>query len=150
MSILKEISPAYSLEGLMLKLKLQYLGYLMQWANSLRPWYWERLRAREGDDRGWHGSMASLTQWAWVWANSRRSWRTREPGVLQFMGSQRIRHDLETQWQQQSTRLARKTPPRKGYWSGLPFPSQGDPLNPGIKPLFPALPGRIFTSEPLG
>ena len=54
-SILKEISPEYSLEGLMLKLKLQYFGHLMQRTDSLeRPWCWERLKAgREGDDRGW-------------------------------------------------------------------------------------------------
>ena len=53
------------------------------------PWFWERLRAgREGDDRGWDGWMASLTQWTWVWASSRRWWRTGKPGVLQSMGSQ--------------------------------------------------------------
>ena len=57
-----------------------------------RPWCWERLKAGEGDDRGWDGWMASLTQRTWVWANS-RSWRwTGRPGVLQFMQSQRIRH----------------------------------------------------------
>ena len=68
-SILKEISPEYSLEGLMLNLKLQYFDHLMQrmtyWK---RPWCWERLKAREeGDDRGWDGWMASPTQWTWVW-----------------------------------------------------------------------------------
>ena len=60
-SILKEISPEYSLEGLMLKLKLQYFGHLMQ-----RPWHWERLKAGEGDDRGWNDWMASPTLWTWV------------------------------------------------------------------------------------
>ena len=62
-SILKEINPKYSLECLMLK--LQYLGHLMQRADSLRKtWYWERLRAGgEGDDRGWDGWIASVTQW---------------------------------------------------------------------------------------
>ena len=71
-SILKEISPGFLLEGLMLKLKLQYFGHLMQRATHLkRPWYWERLRAGgEGDDRGWDDWMASPTQWTWVWANS--------------------------------------------------------------------------------
>ena len=61
-SILKEISPEYSLEGLMLKLKLQYFGHLMQRTDSLeRPWCWERLKGGgEGDDRGWDGWMASL------------------------------------------------------------------------------------------
>ena len=77
-SILKEISPEYSLEGLMLKLKLQYCGHLIWRANSLeKTQCWERLKAgREGDDRGWDGWMASLTQWTWVWASSGRWWRT--------------------------------------------------------------------------
>ena len=73
-SILKEINPEYPLEGQMLKLKLQYFGHLMWRTNSLEnPWCWERLKAgREGDDRGWDGWMASLTQWTWVSANSGR------------------------------------------------------------------------------
>ena len=65
----------------------------------------ERLKAgREGDDRGWDGWMASLTQWTFVWTNSRRWWRTGQPGalqpsVLQSMGSQRVGHNWETaQW----------------------------------------------------
>ena len=67
-SILNEITPEYSLEGLMLKLKLQYFGHLMQKVTNLeRPWCWESLKAgREGDDRGWDGWMASLTEWTWV------------------------------------------------------------------------------------
>ena len=87
-SILNEISPEYSLEGLMLKLKLQYFGHLMQRADSLkRPWCWERLKARgEGDDRGWDGWMASLTWWTWVWTSSRSWWWTGRPGMLQSMG----------------------------------------------------------------
>ena len=66
-SILKEISPKYSLEGLMLKLKLQYFGHLM-WRTVLkRPWCWERLKAEgDGDNRGWDDWMASRTQWTWV------------------------------------------------------------------------------------
>ena len=89
-SILKEISPGCSLEGLMLKLKLQYFGHLMQRVDSLeRFWCWEGLGAgEEGDDRGWDGCMASLTRWTWVWVNSRSWWWTGRPGVLQFMGSQ--------------------------------------------------------------
>ena len=61
--ILKEISPEYSLEGLLLNLKLQYFGHLMRSTDSFeRPWCWERLRAGgEGDDRGWDGWMASPT-----------------------------------------------------------------------------------------
>ena len=58
-----------------------------------RLWRWERLKAGEGDDRGWDGWMASLTWWTWVWVNSRGWWWTGRPGVLQFMGLQRIRHD---------------------------------------------------------
>ena len=54
------------------------------------PWCWERLRAGgEGGNRGWYGWMASLTQWTWVWANSRRYWMTGKPGVLQSMGSKK-------------------------------------------------------------
>ena len=98
-SVLKEISPEYSLEGLMLKLKLQYFGHLMQRTESLeRPWCWERLRARgEGDDRGWDGWMASLTQWTWVWVDSRSWWWTGRPGVLWFTGLQKVRHDWATE-----------------------------------------------------
>ena len=62
------------------------------------PWCWERLRAGgEGDDRGWDVWMASLTQWTWVWGDSRSWWWTGRPGMLQSMGSQRIRHDSVTE-----------------------------------------------------
>ena len=83
-SILKEISPEYALEGLMLKLKFQYFGHLMQRTDSFkRPWCWERVKVGgEGDDRGWDGWMASLTRWTWVWVNSRSPWWTGRPGVL--------------------------------------------------------------------
>ena len=89
-SILKKISPEYSLERLMLKLKLQYFGQLIQELTHLkRPWCWERLKAeREGDDRGWDGWMASPTQRAWVWVSSGSRWWTGRPGVLQSMGLQ--------------------------------------------------------------
>ena len=100
-SILKEISPEYSLEGLMLELKLQFFGHLMWRADSLeKPWCWEAFKAGgEGDNRGWDGCMASLIQWTWVWANSRRWWRTGRPGTLQSMGSQRVGHDWATEQQ---------------------------------------------------
>ena len=59
-----------------------------------RPWFWERLKAGgERDYRGWDGWMASPTQWTWVWVNSGSWWWTGRPGVLQSMGSQRVRHD---------------------------------------------------------
>ena len=75
---------------------------LATWCEELihwkRPWCWGRLRARrEGGDRGWDDGMASLVQWTWVWANSGRQWRRGKPGVLQFMGSQRVRHNLATE-----------------------------------------------------
>ena len=71
-SILKEISPEYSLEGLMLKLKLQYFGHLMQRTDThwKRPWYWEGLKAGgEGDNRGRDDETASPIWWTrvWVW-----------------------------------------------------------------------------------
>ena len=98
-SILKEISPEYSLEGLMLKLKLQY-SFI--WCKELthwkRPWCWERLKSGgKGDERGWDGWMASLTKWTWILASSRNWWWTGKPGVLQFTELQRVRHDWATE-----------------------------------------------------
>ena len=83
----------------MLKLKPQYFVHLMQRADHLkRPWCWERLKVGEkGDDRGWDGWMASLTQRTWLWVNSGSWWWTGRPGVLQSMGSHRVRHDWPTE-----------------------------------------------------
>ena len=95
-SILKKISPEYSLEGLMIKLKLQYFGHLMGRADPFETiWCWERLRA--GDDREWDGWLASLTPWTRVWLDSGSWWWTGRPGMLQFMGSQRVGHDWVTE-----------------------------------------------------
>ena len=98
-SILKEISPGCSLVGLILKLKLQYFATWYEELTHLkRPWSWERLRAEgEGDDRGWDGWMASLTQWTRVWVDSGSWWWTGRPGVLWFMGSQRVGNDWATE-----------------------------------------------------
>ena len=98
-SIRKEISPGISLEGIMLKLKLQYFGHLMRRVDSLEDSDAGRdLGAGgEGDDRGWDGWMASLTRWTWVCVNSGRWWWIGRPGVLQFMGSQRVGHDWATE-----------------------------------------------------
>ena len=97
-SILKEINPKYSLEGLMLKLKLQYFGHLNEELIHLKiPRCWERLKAGEGDGRGCDGWMASPTQWTWVWVNSGSWWWTGRPGVLQSMGSQRVGQDWATE-----------------------------------------------------
>ena len=98
-SILKEISPGCSLEGLMLKLKLEYFGHLMWRADSFEKTLMlgkiEGRRRR--DDGGWDGWVASLTQWTWVWVDF-GSWRwTGRLGVLWFMGSQRVRHHWATE-----------------------------------------------------
>ena len=106
-SILKEISHEYSLEGLILKLKLQYFGHLMRRTDSLEKTLMLRkveggLKRKievegEGDDREWDDWMASVTRWTWVWASSGSWWWTGKPGVLQSMGSQRVRHDWVTE-----------------------------------------------------
>ena len=89
-----------------------------------RPWCWERLRAGGGGGRGWGGWMASLTQWTRVCANSGRWWRTRKPGVLQTMGSQRVGHDLATEQQRWRDRERNynyeANSPRKGEGVCLP------------------------------
>ena len=98
-SILKEISPGISLEGMMLKLKLQYFGPLMRKADSLEKTLMlggiegRRRRGRQRCD-GW---MASLTRWTWVWVNSGSLWWTGRPGVLRFMGLQRVGHEWATE-----------------------------------------------------
>ena len=95
----KEVSPECSLEGLMLKLKLQYFDHLMRRADSFE----KTLMlggigpGGEGDDRGWDGWMASPTQCTVVWVDSRSWWWTGRPGVLQFMGSQGVEHDWVTE-----------------------------------------------------
>ena len=98
-SILKEISPGCSLEGLMLKLKLQYFGHMMWRADSFKKTLilGKIEGRRRGDDRGWDGWMASLTRWTWVWVNPRSWWWKGRPGMLQFMGSQGVRHNWATE-----------------------------------------------------
>ena len=100
-SILQETSPGCSLEGLMLKLKLQYF-----WPPDVKSWLiWKTLmlgkiegeRRRGWDNRGWDGLIASPTQWTWVWAHSGSWWWTGRTGVLQSMGLQRVRHDWATE-----------------------------------------------------
>ena len=98
-SILKEISPGYPLEVLLLKWNSNTVA---TWCEELthlkRPWCREGLpEGREVDDRGWGDWMASLTQWTWVWVNSRSWWWTGRPGLLQLMGSQNVRQDWVTE-----------------------------------------------------
>jgi len=112
-SILKEISPEYSLEGLMLKRKLQYFGHLMRRADSMEKTL--MLGKTEGRRRrGWQrmrwldGIKPQCTR---VWASSRSWWRTGKPGELQSMGLQRVRHDwaIELNWTDKHQRLKRVT-----------------------------------------
>ena len=116
---------------------------------------------REEGGRGWDGEIDLSTQWTWIWANSGRWWRTGEPGVLQSMGWQRVRHNLEAEQQRtvpDSVTLAHEAPlsmefSRQEYWTVLPFPSLGDLPNPGMEPksaVSPTLLGRFFTTGPPG
>ena len=105
-SILKEISPECSLEGLMLNLKVQYFGHLMQRTHSFEKTL--MLGKIEGGRRG-RQRMASPTQWTWVWVNSGSWWWTGRPGMLQSMGSQRVGHDWATElnWTDQKQQAIR-------------------------------------------
>ena len=97
--ILKEISPEYSLEGPMLKLKPQYFGHLMWRTDSFEKTLilGKIAGERRRGHRGWDGWMASLTLWTRVWVNSGSWWWTGRPGMLQPMGSQRVGHDWGTE-----------------------------------------------------
>ena len=97
-SSLEEISPGCSLEGMMLKLKLQYFGHLMRSADTLEKTLMLGGiggRRRRGRQR-MRWLVASPTLWTWVWVNSRSWWWIGRSGVLQFMGSQRVGHDWAT------------------------------------------------------
>ena len=103
--ILKEISLEYSLEGLMLMLKLQFFGHLMWSTDSFERTL--MLGKIEGGRTGWqrwHGWMASPTRWTWVWVNSESWWWTVRPGVLQSVGAQSwTRLSDWTDWQLKSS-----------------------------------------------
>ena len=99
-SILKEISPGCSLEGIDAEAETpNTLATSCEELTHLKiPWRWERLRAGgEGDNRGWGGWMTSPTKWTWAWVNSGSWWWTGRPHALQFMGSQRVGHDWATE-----------------------------------------------------
>ena len=95
-SILKERSLEYSLEGLMLKLKRQYFGHLMQsWKDPDAGKDWRQ--EETWNNRGWDGWMASLTQWTWDWVNSGSWCWTWRPSMMQSMGSQNTGHNWVTE-----------------------------------------------------
>ena len=100
-SIIKEINTEYSLEALLLKLKLQYFSYLMRLANSLeKTLMLGKIGGRKKRGlRGWDGCIASLPQWTWVWANSRRLWKTGTSGMLQSTGLQKVGYYWATEQQ---------------------------------------------------
>ena len=159
----------------MLKLKLQYFGHLSPLASEeltylKRLWCWERLKAgREGDDRGWDGWMASLTQWTWVWVKSGSWWWTGKFGMLYSMGLQRVGHDWATElnwksifacmlnWSVASDSLQPHWlyPPGSsvhGITQGrilewVAISSSRGSFQPRIKPMSPASAGRFFTTE---
>ena len=126
-SILKEISPEYSLEGLMLKLKLQYYGHLMWRADSFEKTL--MLGKVEGGRRRWRQRMRLLdgTQWTCVWVNSRSWWWTGRPGVLQFMVSQRVGHDEASELNDLMWLLPIKMRAEKSHFVFLPWRAGGPP-----------------------
>ena len=102
-SILKEINPEYSLEELMLKLQLQYFGHLMQRADSLEKILMlKKIESNRRRGQQWTRWLDGITNsMTWVWASSGRWWRTGKPGMLQSVGSQRVRRDWD--WTTTST-----------------------------------------------
>ena len=106
------------------------LKLLNQFLAMKRLWCWEGLGVGgEGDDRGWDGWMASLIRWTWVWVNSGSWWWTGRPGVLQFMGSQRVGHDWATELN----------------WTELNW---WEPQIPSSNPIWEVLPGnQVYLQE---
>ena len=96
-SIWKEIRPEYSLDWCWRWNSNTLATRCKELTHLKRSWCWGRLKAGgEWDNRGWDGWMASPTQWTWVWASFGSWWWTGKPGLLQSMGSQRVRHDWTT------------------------------------------------------
>ena len=91
--------PEYTLERLMLKLKLQYFGHLIWRVDSLEmPLMLEKIECRgEAGDREWDGCMALPTQWTWVWGNSKRQWKTLWSLACCSPWGHRAGHDLATE-----------------------------------------------------
>ena len=118
-SILKEVNIEYSWKDWYWSWSSNTLAiWCEEPTDWKRPWWWERLKAGgEGDDRGRDGRMASPIQWTWVWANSRRWWRTGKPVMLQSMGLQRVRHDWASEQQQHPGHVHISL----FLWTSLPF-----------------------------
>ena len=116
-SILKEISPRFHWKDWCWNWSSNTVATWWEELTHLkRPWCWERLKAGKGDGRGQDGWMASPTRWTWVWARSGSWWWTGKPGMLQFMGSQRVRHDWVTEL---NWRLGRPCNYRESSWAGI-------------------------------
>ena len=117
-SILKEISPGISWKKWCWSWNSSTLASSWEeFTHWKRLWCWEGLGAGgEGDDRGWDGWMASPTRWTSVWVDSGSWWWTGRPGVLQFMGSQRVRHDWATELNWTHSSILAWRSPWTGAW----------------------------------
>ena len=125
-------------------------GELTHWK---RPWCWERLRAGEGDDRGWNAWMASPTWWTWVWVSSWSWWWSGKRVLLQSMGRKDSDTTEQLNWTGlQPTRLLCPwgLSPVKNTGMGCHNLLQGNLPNPGTEPRSPALQADSLPSEPPG
>ena len=110
----KEIQPVYPKRDQSWDWRLSWnSNTLATWCEKLthlkRPWCWERLRAGgEEDKREWDGWMESPTWWTWVWVDSGSWWWTGRPGMLQFLGSQRVGHNWATELYRNETQFPQK------------------------------------------
>ena len=114
---------------------------LATWCKELthwkRPWCWERLGAGgKGDDRGWDGWMASPTRWTWVWVNSGSWWWTGRPGVLWFIGLQRLGHDWAAELNKPSKKQASLSIKRRRVWNKIHQNITGVEIRGNNLPLF--------------